>query len=470
MKRPLIVLGFVLLFAVAFIVIGLYFIPRLRVKAELAGGLGDLLKSDADRVTRAAHIYVDITFATDEFLKRVRLDEYIGKYKYGQPFLVSLNTHAGNIEKIIDLEGKVFLIDDQGNVYPHLGSPIMTSLHHNTYMLIFPRVDHQGRSLFSADRRFFTIEVRDLPPFERREFRWGLPITPVASAGTPWEAWARFLMLAVALIGALTVTLSPCAINVSAFYSAVLATTLGRPDMAQRSDRAVKRELFMLLTPFAIGFIVLFSAGGALIGLTGSVLRNPLEQLGDYWPYIRIGAGLIMLYLGLKLVVLGLLKKGVGKLAVAVGQAWRRGLTKVFSLIAGEKLPEELEGLGERPFTPISSLLMGIAVSTECAICLGTGLFFPLAVYAGTTSWYWGMATLGAFSVTLVIPLFLVALGVRDLRLTLPRKVALVRTLNIVAGLIIGFVGMELVRDADPHRFTNFILDVVFGGTAWLYQ
>lgn len=470
MTKPMLILGFVLLFAVAFIVVGFAFIPRLKAKAELAGGMGDLLKSDADRMTRASHVYVDITFATDNFLKRVRLDEYIGKYKYGQPFLVSLNTHAGNIEGIVDLEGKIFLIDDQGNRYPHLGSPIMTSLHHNTYMLIFPSVDHQGKSLFSEDRKFFKIEVRDLPPFERRELTWDLPVKPVAPAATPWEAWTRSLMLAVALIGALTITLSPCAINVGAFYSAVLATTLGRPDMVQMPDREVKKELLKILAPFAIGFAVLFSASGALIGLTGSVLRNPLEQLGDYWAYIRVGAGLIMLYFGLKLVVSGLLRKGAGKLAVAVGQAWRRGLSRVFSLIAGEKLPEEPWAFGERPFTPISSLFMGVAMSTECAICLGTGIFFPLAVYAGTTSWYWGMATLGAFSVSLVIPMFLVALGVRDLRLTLPKKMATVRTLNIVAGLIIGFVGIELIRDVDPHRFTNFILDVIFGGTAWLYR
>jgi cytochrome c biogenesis protein CcdA len=411
---------------------------------------------------------VDITFGTDEFLKRVRLSEYIRKYKYGQPFLVSLNTHAGNIEGIVDLEGKIFLIDNQGNRYPNLGSPIMTSLHHNTYMLIFPNVDQEGKSLFSEDRKFFKIEVKDLPPFERREFTWDLPIQSVVLAVTPWEAWMRSLMLVVALIGALTVTLSPCAINVGAFYSAVLATTLGRSDMAQIPDREVKRELFKLLVPFSIGFIVLFSAGGALIGLTGSILRNPLEQLGDYWSYIRIGAGLIMVYLGMKLIILGLLKKGAGKLAMAVGQVWRRGLSKVFSLVSREKLPEEPLDFGEKPFTPLSSLLMGIAMSTECAICLGTGIFFPLAVYIGTTSWYWGMATLGAFSVALVIPMFLVALGVRDLRLTLPKKMTIVRTLNITAGLIIGFVGTELVRDADPHRFTNFILDVVFGGTAWV--
>ncbi len=50
MKKPLIVLGFVFLIAVVLIFVGLYFIPKLKVKAELAGGLGGLLKSDADKV------------------------------------------------------------------------------------------------------------------------------------------------------------------------------------------------------------------------------------------------------------------------------------------------------------------------------------------------------------------------------------------------------------------------------------
>ncbi|MBI3092123.1 MAG: hypothetical protein HYY96_15795 [Candidatus Tectomicrobia bacterium] len=470
MKKPVIILGLVILLAALFVTVGLYFIPKLKVKAELAGGLGEFLKSDADKVRRASDIYIDITFASDAFLKRVRLQEYIGKYRYGQPFLVSLNTHAGNLEGIVSLEGKIFLLDDHGNRYPHLGSPIMTSLHHNTYLLIFPNVDHQGKPLFSADRKHFSIKVSGIPPIEQREFTWRLPLQTAIPAATPWEAWTRHLMLALALIGALTITLSPCALNVSAFYSAVLATTLGRPDMAAISDRQVKRELLRILIPFALGFVILFSAGGALIGLTGSVLRNPLEQLGSFWSYIRVGAGLLMFYLGLKLILLALAKRGAGRLAMAMGRLWRRGLAKAFSLISGERLPAEPQSFRDTPFTPLSSLLMGVALSTECAICLGTGIFFPLAVYAGTTSWYWGMAVLGAFSVALVIPMLLVAMGVRDLRLTLPKKLTIIRTLNIAAGLIIGFVGIELIRDADPHRFTNLILNVVFGGSAWLYR
>ncbi|MBI4641877.1 MAG: hypothetical protein HY731_14400 [Candidatus Tectomicrobia bacterium] len=471
MKKPIVVLSLIIVLTLVFMVGGLYFIPRLKMKAEMAGGLEEFLKSDADKVRKARDIYLDITFATPDLLKRVRLEEYIGKYKYGQPFLVGLNTHAGNIEQLIDLSGKLFLYDSQGNEYPALGDPIMTSLHHNTYVAIFPNVDNYGKPLFADGQKFFRVEVRDIPPFERRLFEWKLPLkTTFEVSASLWEVWRRRLMLATALIAALTITLSPCAVNVGAFYSAVLATTLGSQAMADATDRQVKWALVRILGPFALGFTILFAGAGALIGWTGSVIQNPLEQLGVYWTLIRLFAGAIMVYFGIRLIGMGLGKLGAGRLAVALGQVWSRAFLALAGWITRQPLTVRSEEAGKAPFTPVGSLLIGIAMSTECAVCLGAGIFFPLAVYIGTTSWYWGMATLGAFAIALVIPMFWVALGLRDFRLTLPRKVMLVRTLNLIAGGLMGFIGVELALGDDPHKFTNLLLNLVFGGTSWLYQ
>jgi cytochrome c biogenesis protein CcdA len=462
MRKPLLLLSCIIVAALVFTVGGLYLIPRLKMKAEMAAGLGELLKSDADKVTKARDIYVDIIFATPDLLKRVRLEEYIGKYTYGQPFLVGLNTHAGSIEQLIDLAGKLFLYDNQGQEYPALGNPIMTSLHHSTYVVIFPSVDHFGRSLFSADRQSFRIEVRGVPPIERRVLEWKLPLqTALAEEASPWEVWRRRLMLATALIAALTITLSPCAVNVGAFYSAVLATMLGSPAMAAPPDRQVKWALMRILAPFALGFTLLFAAAGALIGWTGSVIQNPLEQLGGYWTLMRVFAGVVMVYFAVRLISMGLGKLSAGRLAAALGQAWRRAFLGLAGWLTRQPAT---------PFTPVGSLLVGVAMSTECAVCLGAGIFFPLAVYVGTTSWYWGMATLGAFAIALVVPMLLVALGLRDFRLTLPRKLMLVRTLNLLAGGLMGFIGVELALGDDPHKFTNLLLNLIFGGTSWLYQ
>jgi threonine/homoserine/homoserine lactone efflux protein len=232
----------------------------------------------------------------------------------------------------------------------------------------------------------------------------------------------------------------------------------------------VKRVLVSILGPFALGFTVLFAAAGALIGWTGSIIQNPLEQLGGYWTLMRLFAGLVMVYFAVRLIGMGLGKLGVGYLAAVLGQAWRRGFLTLAGWMARRRLTATADESGGTPFTPVSSLLIGVAMSTECAVCLGAGIFFPLAVYVGTTSWYWGMATLGAFAVALVIPMFLVALGLRDIRLTLPRKVLLVRALNLVAGGLMGFVGVELALGEDAHKFTNVLVSLIFGGTSWLYQ
>ncbi|HXH11278.1 MAG TPA: hypothetical protein VNP04_16145 [Alphaproteobacteria bacterium] len=471
MRKPLLILSAIVVVTIAVTVAGLAFIPRLKLRAEVAGGLGDLLKSDADRVTRATDYYLDLTFATPELLKRVRLEEYIGKYTYGQPFLVSVNTHAGNIAQLVDLAGKMFLYDSDGQEYPAVGNPILTSVHHNTYVVIFPSVDHMGRSLFTADRRFFRIEVRDLPPFERRMFEWTLPIhSALAASPSPWAQWGRWLMVATALTAALAMTISPCAVNVGAFYSAVLTATLTHPTVAALPDRQVRPALVRVLVPFAVGYTVLFAAAGALIGWTGSVIQNPLAQLGVYWTLIRLLAAAVMVYFGLRLIGIGLGKLRQGRLTGAVGEAWRRAFLRVAGWITRQPLKSWPAASAATPFTPLGCLLIGVALSTECAICLGAGIFFPLAVYVGTTAWYWGMATLGGFALTLALPMWLLALGVRELRVTLPHRIRLVRALNLAAGGLMGFIGVELALGQDPHKLSSLVLNLVFGGTAWLYQ
>lgn len=63
-------------------------------------GVVALLSASAAFVPRWANHIAEICAAAEE---------YIGKYTYGQPFLVSVNTHAGNIAQLVDLAGKMFL-------------------------------------------------------------------------------------------------------------------------------------------------------------------------------------------------------------------------------------------------------------------------------------------------------------------------------------------------------------------------
>src|SRR5690349_10320520 len=104
--RLLLVLGLGLL-AIVF-VLGIYVVPRAQT-----GNANTARQSDAARVS-ISDVYVDVTYASPEFVHRVKLERYLQHYQGRvQPFLVGLNTHAGSIEHI-QLRGKVELEDSQG--------------------------------------------------------------------------------------------------------------------------------------------------------------------------------------------------------------------------------------------------------------------------------------------------------------------------------------------------------------------
>ena len=77
---------------------------------------------------------------------------------------------------------------------------------------------------------------------------------------------------------------------------------------------------------------------------------------------------------------------------------------------------------------------------------------------------------MGGFALTLALPMWFMALGLRELRVTLPSRIRLVRSLNLAAGGLMGFVGVELALGQDPHKLSSLLLNLIFGGTAWLYQ
>ena len=59
-------------------------------------------------------MFVDVTYATPEFVRRVKLEPYIAQWQNrAQPFLVGINTHVGTIADL-DLRGKVLLEDQRG--------------------------------------------------------------------------------------------------------------------------------------------------------------------------------------------------------------------------------------------------------------------------------------------------------------------------------------------------------------------
>src|ERR1041384_2507052 len=187
--RILFISGILLLAAV--FVTGIYIVPKVQ-----SGSPATARQSDAARVS-LSDVFLDATYATPEFVKRVKLEPYLHHWEgRAQPFLIGINTHVGTIANL-DLRGKVLVEDNKGDRFPSLGTPVVLSEHHNMYLLVFPLVDNSSPPIFAPKRGHFRLVVNGVGKTAERFFEWKLPVVEPAPART----LASTLMLALGVIG-----------------------------------------------------------------------------------------------------------------------------------------------------------------------------------------------------------------------------------------------------------------------------
>src|ERR1043166_1072827 len=249
--RILFASGIVLLLAV--FVTGIYIVPKVQ-----SGSPATARQSDAARVS-LSDVFLDATYATPEFIKRVKLEPYLQQWQNrAQPFLIGINTHVGTIADL-DLRGKVLVEDSRGDRFPSLGAPVVLSEHHNMYLLVFPLRDNYGKPIFAPEREQFSLVVNGVGKTPQRTFTWKLPVVEAIPAKT----LANTLMLALGVIGALMVILSPCAIELTTYYTGIIAGIVSSSSEAEHQLKiggAVRRRIIRNLVAFVAGFTILYMA------------------------------------------------------------------------------------------------------------------------------------------------------------------------------------------------------------------
>ncbi len=493
--RILLVSGVVSLIAV--FAIGLYVVPRLQ-----AGSPATARQSDASRVP-ISDVYVDVTYATPQFVRRVRLERYLQKWEgRAQPFLIGINTHVGTIANL-DLSGRVLVEDSDGNRYPSLGSPVVLSEHHNLYLLVFPLVDHRGRAMFTPDRGHFRLLVDGVGRTPERVFEWRLPVVEPE----PVRTVASTLMLALGVVGALMVILSPCAIELTTYYTGIIAGVVSSSAGAEAGrglPGAVRARILRNLAAFVSGFTVLYMASGATVALLGQQLLAAPEKLGlsaqpsepvcgltaasardagatatgaqasaptghaghamplGGWTRYANGVGAAFLvFFALKSV--GLLRNG-GQCFVWLARGGRRmrlALASAVGLVSRRRAAViRAPGLSLRNpenISPVNSFCAGLGLSVSCLTCMGGAILYPLLIFVGTSTWYWGALILGSYSLALAVPMAAIAVGVGNWTWQYVRRPGLVRALQWTSAIVMITVAALIVFDR-----TRFINSVVF--------
>lgn len=444
--RILFVSGVVLLLAV--FVIGIYIVPKAQ-----SGNAGTARQSDASRVS-LSDVYVDVTYATPEFVKRVKLEPYLQKWEgRAQPFLLGVNTHVGTIADL-DLRGKVQLEDSNGDRFPFLGTPVVLSEHHNMYLLVFPLVDNYGQPIFAAKRGHFKLIVDGVGKMPERVFEWKLPVVEPAAART----LASTLMLALGVIGALMVILSPCAIELTSYYTGIIAGVVSSAALVEkrgtRLPAAVRGRILRNLVAFVAGFTVLYVASGATVALLGQQLFAMQTRLhsgatveeafcgtppqdaaaaanlsetpsaphaghgvfGSWTRYANWLGASFLIFFALK--SLGVIRRG-NQCFIWLGR-WGRKFRQALAAVVGWVSPKRaaiirapaasLREPGN--ITPVNSFFAGLGLSVSCLTCMGGAILYPLLIFVGTSTWYWGALILGTYSLALAVPMAAIAVAV----------------------------------------------------------
>jgi cytochrome c biogenesis protein CcdA len=443
--RILFISGVLLLLGV--FVVGIYIVPKLQ-----SGSPATARQSDASRVA-LSDVFVDATYATPEFVKRVKLQPYLQQWENrAQPFLIGINTHVGTIADL-DLRGKILLEDSNGERFPSMGTPVVLSEHHNMYLLVFPLVDNYGKAIFAPNRGHFKLIVNRVGKTAERVFEWKLPVTEPA----PVRTVASTLMLLLGVIGALMVILSPCAIELTSYYTGIIAGVVSSAALAERGSRmpaGVRVRILQNLGAFVAGFTVLYMASGATVAYMGQQLLGMQTRLqsgasvmdvicgralapanealvtpsansahanhgatfGPWTHYLNWVGAAFLVYFALKSV--GVLKRG-GQCFVWLGKLGRKvrlGIAAVVGLVSPKRAAViRAPGLTLRQpgnITPANSFCAGLGLSVSCLTCMGGAILYPLLIFVGTSTWYWGALILGTYSLALAIPMAAIAVAV----------------------------------------------------------
>jgi len=484
--------GLALLLAV--FVIGIYVVPRAQV-----GSPKTARQSDAGRVP-ISDVYVDVTYATPEFVQRVKLGPYLQHYQGRvQPFLVGLNTHVGSIAHL-DLRGKVQLEDNHGDRYPSLGAPVVVSEHHNLYLVCFPLLDNYGQPIFAANRKHFRLIFHGVGKRAERVFEWKLPVIEA----NPARTLANTLALALGVLGALMVILSPCALELTTYYTGIIAGVTSSAAIERRDTNRpinVRRRVLRNLAGFVAGFALLYMISGATVAWLGqSLVRgngaiqplieaicgpnpngplparlqaavNPVagqaeihaahaghsRVLGDWDRCLNWVGAAFLVFFALKSV--GLFKRSATCFVWlgTLGRKTRFGIASVVALVSPRRariIRQPCLSLREPGnVTPLNSFCAGLGLSISCLTCMGGAILYPLLIFVGTSSWYWGALILGTYSIALAVPMAAIAISIGDFAWKYANHLWLMRGLQWTSAAVM--ISVAVLVAFERTRFIN---------------
>lgn len=315
---------------------------------------------------------VDAIYATPKYFEAALPADAAARYAPGRQFVfvVSETSHtrelpAGVPPLLLHVGGKTYR--------PDLQDLKIASPHHQVAFVRFP-----ASTKLASRPGVMTLELAD-----GSSLRWALPLSfesdgAMSPFGLPWAS-------ILALLGGMLGAMWPCLFQLTVFFMPTLAG-VGAEQAAMGDKRAMRRRIGRAAFFFVLGFTIVYTAAGALIGFAAQHLQDTSQFL-TYQRYFGVAAGLVILFLALRVAVRG-----------------RAPLVCKMPLV-----PRMRSSSGA---TAREMMMAGLAFATGCMTCFGSALVIGMVVYVGlANSALYGAFILFLFSLGMGIPLGIAAMA-----------------------------------------------------------
>jgi cytochrome c-type biogenesis protein len=322
-------------------------------------------------------------------------------------FLVTERLHTANLPVGADPPE----LSVNGNPVSLVDSKIVTnSPHHRATFYRFVRDD-----TFGSGHQMMTLRLAS-----GQEATWHLPlvIPEVDDAGGPigiGEQWGLIL----AVLGGMLAAMWPCLFQLTVYFIPALAG-IAMQDVGA-SKRARRVQVLQAAFFFILGFTVLYTATGALIGFAAERLGDT-RQFEVWQRYFGIVAGVV---------VIGL--------AVRVAAKARAPLVCRMPVLGRM-------AHSTKPASRLEMMVAGVAFATGCMTCFGSALVVGMVVYIGLAqSAFYGALVLFLFSLGMGVPLVIAAVAMaRALPILLKLETA-VPWMGLFSALLMAGFGTLLI-------------------------
>ncbi len=352
-------------------------------------------------VILASNTFFQITNRPQEAVK-MGADRYL-------VFVANETVHSGVLPKQFS---PIVRIDGNSLHVPSQVSVMSDSEHHRTTVVTYADIP---QSLLNEEH-IVAVLLPEMPSGKRNILEWGTPIDYPDSVEAPQTI---SLPLILSLGAGLLAAISPCLLQLTAFYLPTLAGV--SMDAELEGDSQSRKRLRVMLTAlvFVLGFTIPYTVGGALIGGMGQAL-SASGLLSPTGPIV-VGSGAVMIIMSILV-------------------AYRARAP----LVCHMPMPRALKQ--NRRLAFLETFISGFAIATGCLSCFGSAILAVLLVYTGLLGSAWmGGLSMFLFSLGIAIPFLLSAFSLSWIMPLAQRLQKFTPMIGLVSAIVMLFFGIVMV-------------------------